>query len=135
MADRGTVTAGTVAGVKRQHRTKLERRRLVEETLAAGTSVSAMAQAHGVRASQLYHWRRLYRQGLLESESGTAALVPVRIADPERGLLASGPARGLPSRPSSVAGTIHLELDKAHLRIEGTADPCSLRVLLEYLLG
>jgi hypothetical protein len=34
-----------------------------------------------------------------------------------------------------TAGAIHLELPKARVRIDGPADPASLRVILECLLG
>jgi len=41
-----------------------EKRRIVEETLRDGASVSSVARAHGVNANQVFQWRRLYRDGL-----------------------------------------------------------------------
>lgn len=36
-----------------------EKRRIVEATLAPDRSVTEVAQAHGVRANQVFKWRRL----------------------------------------------------------------------------
>lgn len=57
--------AESVQGPRRR-RSKQERRRIVEETLAPGASVARVARAHGVNANQVFHWRRLYHQGLLD---------------------------------------------------------------------
>jgi transposase len=113
--------------MKRRSRTKQERRRIVEETLAAGVSVASVAEAHGVRPSQVFHWRRLYHQGLLGSDAETTALVPVRITD------GAGHSRRAAGKPMS--GTIQVELENARICIHGAADPASLRVVLESLLG
>ena len=94
-----------------------------------------MARAHGVNANQVFSWRRLYQRGLLGGEStGTAALVPVTISDaPPAAQLVPEP----PARPPAVVppGTIQLQLPESRLRIEGAADPASLRLVLECLLG
>lgn len=124
---------------KRRYRTKLERRRIVEEVLEPGAKTAAVAKAHGVRASQVNHWRRLYEQGLLEVEAKSTALVPVRISDAKR-TDASTPlvASLMQSRPAIgrvPAGTIHLTLERAHLQIQGAVDACSLHLVLEHLLG
>jgi len=39
---------------KRRYRSAEERRRIVEETLVAGTSVAVVARAHGVNANQVF---------------------------------------------------------------------------------
>src|SRR6476620_10297377 len=67
--------------VKRRMRTKLERRRVVEQILVAGTSVAAVARAHGVNTNQIDHWRKLYDRGLLDIDTSAAKLVPVSITD------------------------------------------------------
>ncbi len=59
----------------RRRRTAEEKRRIVEETLAPGASVSIVARRHDVNANQLFTWRRQYRRG--ELSDGTSALVPV----------------------------------------------------------
>ena len=68
---------------KRRHRSKEERRRIVEESLVPGASVAVIARTHGVNANQVFHWRKLYRRGpdnwvFFGSDTGgrTAVLVP-----------------------------------------------------------
>ena len=83
----GTVQrdAGTVVILKdgrtRQFRSKLERRRIVEETLKPGASVSLVARAHDVNTNQVFKWRRQYHQGRLEVEQRSSTLLPVKISD------------------------------------------------------
>lgn len=60
----------------RQRRTDDEKRRIVEETLTAGASVSVVARRYDVNANQVFAWRRQYRRGGL---GGGAALVPVGV--------------------------------------------------------
>jgi transposase len=122
---------------RRRRRSILERRRIVEETFAPGASVARVARAHGVNANQVFSWRRLYQRGLLGANAGgAAALVPVTVLDSQLGVqLAAEPATPPPVTPALPPGTIHLQLPKGRLRIEGAADPASLRVVLECLLG
>ncbi len=107
----------------RRFRTVEEKRRIVEDTLQPGASVSRVARMHGVNANQLFGWRRLYLEGRLEPKNGkTAGLLAVRVKEAE---------------PSSNAlpacGTIQIELAKGTIRITGIADPTSLHTVLEYL--
>ena len=122
---------------KRRSRTKQERRRIVEETFEAGASVANVARMHGIRPNQVFHWRRLYQQGLLGNRTESTALVPVRIADtvaPTRvQMRAEAYAQRIASKPRS--GTVEVELANARICIQGAADPVSLRVVLESLLG
>ena len=121
------------SGSKRRFRTVEEKRRIVEEALEPGASVAGVARAHGINANQLFGWRRLYQQGLLEPKvCETSALLPVRVigasvTEAERSTAA--PARRTPS------GMIHIELPKGQLRIAGRVDTEALRVVLEKLLG
>jgi transposase-like protein len=46
-----------------RYRSKRERRQIVEETLQPGASVAVIARRHGVDANQVFHWRKLYREG------------------------------------------------------------------------
>jgi transposase len=113
-----------------------EKRRIVEETLLPGASVARVARAHEVNANQVFKWRRLYQRGLLGSKGSSVALVPVTVSDAQAGAqLDSTPTAAPRVAGSVVAGTIQLQLPKGRLRIEGAADPDSLRVVLECLLG
>src|SRR6202049_122515 len=59
-----------------------EKRRIVEQTLAAGGSVARVARAHGVNANQVFQWRRQYRRGLLRpGNTETVSLLPVRVTE------------------------------------------------------
>jgi transposase len=110
--------------VKRQHRSKQERRCIVEESLQPGASVAVVARSHGVNANQVFHWRKLYREGLLDLKPASLTqLMPVRVAaiDDEHRL------------PVPCSGAIHIELGRARVRVEGPVDPESLRAILEYL--
>ena len=107
---------------KRPYRTKEERRAVVEETLRPGASVAVIARRHGVNANQVFHWRKLYREGRLDVEPTPAHLVPVRVAEvvsEER----------LPAK--LCGGVIVLELSRARIRIEGSVDVEALRLVLE----
>jgi transposase len=131
MENTGLETGAT----KRRARSRQERRRIVEETFAAGVSVAKVAQAHGVRPNQVFHWRRLYHKGLLGNESETTALVPVRITEAKREPHASVTVEARRPNGRLASGTIQIEVERARICIQGAADPTSLRVVLESLLG
>ena len=110
--------------VKRKYRSKEERRRIAEETLAPGASVAVIARAHGVNANQVFQWRKLYHEGRLGSATTSTQLIPVRIAD----------VVSQDMRPAvSASGAIHIEMGKVRLRVEGKVDSECLRIILEQL--
>jgi len=114
---------------KRRRWTTSEKREIVEQSLAPGNSVPAVAAQHGVSASQVYRWVRLHRQASAAGSS-SVALLPVTVAAPDcrRGERAPRQAAHQPW------GTIQLEVGNAHLFVHGAADPCSLQLVLDYLL-
>ena len=114
----------TEAGRKRRYRSKRERREVVEETLQPGASVAVIARRHGVNANQVFHWRKLYREGRFDVEPAAAQLVPVRIAEV---VSAAQPPAKL------CAGVIVVELGRARIRIEGSVDAESLRLVRKRL--
>jgi transposase len=122
----------SLVALKRQRRSIAEKRRIVEETLVEGASVARVARAHGINANQVFYWRKLYQSGRLGTTS-SARLLPVRL----RRESSPPPTISLPEHPSqrSSFSTIHVELRQAQIRIEGTADPTLVRVLLECLRG
>jgi transposase len=107
---------------KRRFRSKQERRQIVEETLQRGASVAVIARRHGVNANQVFHWRKLYREGRLDVEPSATHLVPVRIAEVVSGEQA--PAR-------LYGGVIVVEVGRARIRIEGAVDAENLCLVLE----
>lgn len=98
--------------------------------MVAGASVALVARAHGVNANLVFNWRRLYRVGRLGG--GKSKLLPVRVvAESSTELPTALQEPG--SLPTSWSGRIHIQLQHAEVRIEGSADPVVLRVLLERL--
>ena len=116
---------------KRQYRSLEQKLRIVQEALAEGASVARVARANGVNANLVFNWCRKYRGGQLGSGS-EAKLLPVRVTAESAVALSglSGEPRGV---QISSSGTIHIQLRHAQLRVEGSADPVVLRVLLECL--
>jgi transposase len=129
-----SASAIAVGKATRRFRTREERRRIVEETLSSGESVSTVARAHGVNANLVFHWRKLYHAGLLDQAPDTAAtndvrLLPVVVQDErEHGEEAAAPAA------SSAA--VHIEFPgHAFVSVVGSADPAVIRAVLESLRG
>jgi transposase len=108
----------------RRHRSKQERQRIAEESLQPGVSVAVVARRHGVNASQVFLWRKLLREGRLNVKPVPAQLMPVRIAEVIDDK--SGPGH-------QQTGVIQIELGRVRVRIEGSADPATLRTILEQL--
>ena len=123
---------GSVA-TPRQRRSIVEKRRIVEETLAAGASVARVARVHGVNANQVFGWCRLYLAGRLGEQKPGVKLLPVRVSESK-----SAPVvveHGVTDFSQPRSGTIHIKLRQAQVRIEGNADPALVRGLLECLRG
>ena len=116
---------------KRQYRSLEEKQRIVEEALAEGASVARVARAHEVNANLVFNWCRLYRAGRLRRRS-EAKLLPVRVTG-----ASCTPSAASCAEPggvlASTAGTIHIQLQHAQVRVENGAHPALLRVLLECL--
>jgi transposase len=126
---------------QRRRRSLEEKRQIVEETLEPDASVARIARTHGVNANQVFHWRRQYRQGLLgEGNAEAVKLLPVHVTEATarktnrqvRREAAQATGDGPRSTPS---GTIQVEVPKGQIRITGSIDAESLRVVLECLLG
>ena len=116
---------------QRQRRSIAEKRRIVEETLVGGASVARVARAHGINANQVFGWRRLYLAGRLGERKPAMRLLPVHVSESVPAPLAA--ERGSADFPKLQPSTIHIELRQAKVRIEGSADPALVRVLLECL--
>ena len=128
------LTASTAT--PRRKRSTAEKREIVEETYRDGASVRTVAQAHDIPSNQLFHWRKLYREGSLGKKAEQAApskLVAVRLVA-EQQPSGAGQVRHPPAVTASL-GTIQLENEKGRVCIHGAADPATLRVVLERWLG
>ena len=112
----------------RRQRSKQERRRIVEQSFEPGVSVARLARAHQVNANQIFHWRKLYREGLLadEAEKAAAEWLPVRLSE-------ASPEQPGQAPPAQAGGSIAIELARGRVRIEGAPDAGALRLVLELL--
>ena len=97
-------------GPYRHHRPEFKRA-VVEKTLRPGASVALIAREHGINANQLFHWRKLYREGQLGDAS--SAMLPVTI-EPEVAADRSNSAQ--------ASGNLLIESGRLRLRIEGRPD-------------
>jgi transposase-like protein len=74
------------APVKRRKWSPEDRQRIVEASWKSGTNVNAVARAYGVRANEIYQWRKQHRKQARSSKPAT--LLPVEVAEgirPRRG--------------------------------------------------
>jgi transposase len=114
----------------RRRRSAAERRLIVEETLEAGASVARVAQKYRINANQLFHWRRLYREGHLGAppQSGIK-LLPISVVEEAEAV------KPIPVTDSAAsAGAIHVELPgEVRISFEGKVDPATVRAVLDSL--
>lgn len=107
------------------------KRAVVEASLVPGASVSRVARDHDINANQVFLWRTLYRDGLLDDEP---ALLPVRIdASVSAPATARSPAPVESIRTAAPGGTLTVEFGAVRLRIEGRPDADTLAQVLERL--
>lgn len=78
-----TDSLGRRTGPRRQH-TLEEKLRIVQETQVRGASVATVARRHNINPNQVFAWRQLYRQGLLDLKAaqGSPAMLPVKVSTP-----------------------------------------------------
>jgi len=66
-----------VLAVQRRRRwTASEKLSMVRQTYEPGMSVSLVARQHGVNPNQLFHWRRLEKDGALAAVGSGVSVVP-----------------------------------------------------------
>ena len=132
IVESGAEQAIVVERTRRQRRSVREKREIVEATLVPGSSIARVARAYGVNANQLFHWRKLYKHGLLEERSTTPArLLPVQISEMP---VVGSRTTCVEAIPSKRAGGIRIEMaGKCRMTIEGI-DEQGLRTVLEYFL-
>ena len=119
-------------GQARRRWSEADKRRLVAETFGLGATVHGVARRHGVSASQLFAWRKLYRVG-----AGLECAVPTP------GIPGFAAVEIAPATPPSVAdvvpapsGLIEIELAGGdRVRISGAPDPAVVAAALRVLVG
>jgi transposase len=78
-----TDSLGRRTGPRRQHSIE-EKLRIVKETHLRGASVATVARRHDVNPNQVFAWRQMYRQGLLEPKAPprNPPMLPVKVSTP-----------------------------------------------------
>jgi transposase len=134
------------AGERRRTRSLDERKRIVEEALAPGISVAAVARRHGLNANLIFKWIRRSREGWREPakekpvvaalpERGGSAFVPVKLLEldvasaPPPSDVAAKPARQ--ARRGARRGAMEISLPNgAKVSLDAEVDAEALRRVL-----
>jgi transposase-like protein len=116
--------AGDTAPAKRSWRQwSIEtKQKIVAATLVPGANVKEIAQAHGVRPSLVYDWRKKFGRKGRTRTAAQADLLPVTVRE----------ASGNRSNGMAPIRAIEIDLPKGRMRIMG-ADAVLLRTVLELL--
>lgn len=133
------VRAEFLGAIERRRRWHYEDKvRIVEESFAAGLTVTDVAQRNGVAASLVFTWRRQAKLGQLGGGSPTPLLLPVELAPavtevtvtPVSEVAVAEPAR----RSRRSPGMIEIALGSGHrLRVDRDVDADALRRVLDVL--
>ena len=100
-----------------QRRSLEEKARIVARCAEPGTSVAAVALAHGVNANLLRKWIERAHQG----PQPRTAFLPVQV---------SPPARTVSASPGEHDGLIDIELAGARITLRGRVDPAVVSALI-----
>lgn len=95
-----------------------ERRRIVQASLKAGTTVEAVARLYSVHASQIYDWRKQHRQKVKTEKR--SVLVPVQIT-----------ASALETKEQ--CNSIIIEARSVRVTLNGSIDAAVVATVLERL--
>ena len=66
-------------------------RRVVEETMKPGMSVSIVARRHDITANLVFSWRKHYQEGRLGVKAGEQSFIPVGVVGSEASVPATVP--------------------------------------------
>ena len=107
------------------------RRELAKMACEPGVSVARLALEHGLNTNLLFKWRRAYQAGQYEPPT----LLPVEVVHEERRIENAGalPVQSQSKVQPIVAGVIEISVGVARVRIEGTPDAATLRIVLRTL--
>ncbi len=101
-----------------------KKRRIVEETMKPGMSVSIVARRHDINANLVFAWRKLYQEGRLGVKGSEHSFIPVGIV----GTQTSAPS---PISSPRSAGMVELELPGGiRLRVDSKIEESALRRVL-----
>lgn len=140
------MTAEIISTIERRRNwPTAEKLRIMEEALAPGASIAAVADRNGLCRSLLYTWLRLARSGKMPGISlntpATASFVPVRIEAPESSPAHDDPNADAPAPsrlPARRRRQCHVEITLTNGRVIKVAegiDPAVLASLVAALDG
>jgi transposase len=108
-----------------------DKARIIEETLAPGAVVSAIARRHGLSPQQVFTWRRQARTSTSPSSDREApAFVPAVLDAP---VPASAPHRRRTKRARKGDGDIEVTIDGATVRVGRGADAKTIAAVIRAL--
>lgn len=127
----------TQAKRRRRDHSPALKRKLIEQSLQPGASVSGIALDSGINANLLFKWRREHlranAQALVSATPTTKpVLLPVTMEAPMPEVTAA-PTPPPTSRAST--GSIEIDIGGARVRLRGVVDESSVRVVLQALRG
>jgi transposase len=111
----------TVAGKQRKWSLE-DRLRIVQASLQNGTTVNAVAKIYGVHPSQIYDWRKQYREG--KQRGKTAGLLAVQVTEVAQS--------AVPERNQNCG--VVIEARSARVTFNGCIDVAVVRAVLECLV-
>jgi transposase len=100
-----------------------DRLRIVQASMKAGTTVDAVAKLYGVNASQIYDWRKQYRQGMQRTKVST--LLPVQVT--------AAADSAVPETKEDCG--VMIEGRNTRVTLSGCIDVAVIRAVLECLAG
>lgn len=108
-----------------------DRARILEETLAPGAVVSAVARRHGLTPQQLFTWRREARKRA-EADAKALAFVPAVVA-PEPTTPKEPPPRAKRRAPRRRTAAIEVEASGVTVRIGDGASSATIAAVIRAL--
>jgi transposase len=101
-----------------------KKRRIVEETMKPGMSVSIVARRHDINANLVFSWRKLYQDGRLGVKGNEQSFIPVGVVG---GQASVSTAISSPR----ASGMVELELPGGiRLRVDSKIEESALRRVL-----
>lgn len=124
-----------ITGMGRRRRFSDEdKARIVEETLAPGVVVSAVARRHGLSPQQLFGWRRQARQLVATGTDPTAPqFVPAVIEAPLPETTVRRRSRSPMRQADRTCGIIEIEIEGVTVRVGRGADAKTVATVLRAL--
>lgn len=102
------------------------RRKLARQACEPGVSVARLAMEHGLNPNLVFKWRRALRAG----EYDPVDLLPVTVDTPAQEMEQPAPA---PVTCATAAGAIEISVGNTRVRIEGSPNEATLRLVLRML--